>query len=126
MLRSSACTAAVVLDRKLARGSQRQPLEGEPVRPPDVLAFCERGGRILSLDRAFGADGVEIAGNRVHWRDLFADAASHRDVLEMQFLTARINHSQCFSEGNGKRTLLLPPLPHAPLPCFALISASVR
>jgi len=51
------------------------------------------------------ADGVDIAADILD-RDtaLFADEASHWDILEGHFDTARINHSELYSEGNGKHT----------------------
>ena len=37
--------------------------------------------------------------------ELFADEASHWDVLEMDFASTRINHSEAYSDGNGKHTI---------------------
>lgn len=70
-----------------------------------VVALRERGGRTLSFVRKSEAEGVEIARARmVANAKLFADEASHWDVLEMQFQTGRINHSVSYSDFNGKHT----------------------
>ncbi|CAG1015836.1 hypothetical protein RHIZO_05167 [Rhizobiaceae bacterium] len=70
-----------------------------------VVALRERGGRTLSFVRKSEAEGVQIARARmVAGAKLFADEASHWDVLEMQFETGRINHSVSYSEGHGKHT----------------------
>ena len=70
-----------------------------------VVAFRERFGRTLTFVRRSEAEGVDIAMNILD-RDtaLFADEASHWDVLEGHFETARINHSELYSEGHGKHT----------------------
>ena len=70
-----------------------------------VVALRERGGRTLSFVRKSEAEGVEIARARmVANAKLFADEAGHWDVLEMDYATARINHSVSYSDGNGKHT----------------------
>lgn len=70
-----------------------------------VVALRERGGRTLSFVRNREAEGVEIARARmVAGAKLFADEASHWDVLEMQFASERINHSVSYSDGHGKHT----------------------
>ncbi len=70
-----------------------------------VVALRERGGRTLSFVRKSEAEGVQIARARMMaGAKLFADEASHWDVLEMQFETGRINHSVSYSEGHGKHT----------------------
>ena len=70
-----------------------------------VVALRERGGRTLSFVRKSEAEGVQIARARmVAGAKLFADEASHWDVLEMQFASTRINHSVSYSEGHGKHT----------------------
>ena len=70
-----------------------------------VIALRERGGRTLSFVRTREAEGVEIARARlVANAKVFADEASHWDVLEMDYGTTRINHSQSYSDGNGKHT----------------------
>lgn len=69
-----------------------------------VVALRERGGRTLSFVRHREAEGVDIAKARlVPGTTLFADEATHWDVLEMLFSTGRINHSEAYSEG-GKHT----------------------
>lgn len=70
-----------------------------------VIALRERAGRTLTFIRGSEADGVEIARKRVSiGATIFADEATHWDVLEMQFATSRINHSQSYSDGHGKHT----------------------
>jgi len=70
-----------------------------------VVAFRERFGRTLTFVRKSEAEGVDIATDILD-RDtaLFADEASHWDVLESRFETARITHSELYSEGHGKHT----------------------
>lgn len=70
-----------------------------------VVALRQRGGRTLSFVRTSEADGVQIARARmVANAKLFADEATHWDVLEMDFAGGRINHSVSYSDGNGKHT----------------------
>jgi transposase-like protein len=70
-----------------------------------VIALRERAGRTLTFIRRREAEGVEIAHARmVADAKLFADEASHWDVLEAQFDTGRINHSLSYSDGHGKHT----------------------
>lgn len=70
-----------------------------------VIALRQRGGRTLPFIRTREAEGVEIARARmVADAKLFADEASHWDVLEASFDAARINHSLLYSEGHGKHT----------------------
>lgn len=91
-------------NRKEDRRDRRE-LVNKSDRRRVVVALRERGGRTLSFVRHREADGVEIARARmVAGAKLFADEASHWDVLEMQFETGRINHSVSYSEGNGKHT----------------------
>jgi len=70
-----------------------------------MVALRQRLGRTLTFVRPTEADGVEIARARmVAGAKLFADEASHWDVLEMDFASTRINHSEAYSDGNGKHT----------------------
>ena len=70
-----------------------------------VVALRQRAGRTLPFVRNREADGVEIARARLSAKTrLFADEATHWDVLEMQFPTTRINHSVSYSDGHGKHT----------------------
>lgn len=70
-----------------------------------VIALRERGGRTLSFVRNREAEGVEIARARtVANAKLYADEASHWDVLEMDYASTRINHSVSYSDGHGKHT----------------------
>ena len=67
-----------------------------------MVALRERRGRTLPFVTMREADGVEIAASRVA-RDaaLFADEASHWDVLHSIFPnTGRINHSMSHAEGD--------------------------
>jgi transposase-like protein len=63
-----------------------------------VVTLRQRRGRTLTFVRPTEAHGVEIAKARVS-RDarLFADEASHWDVLHGSFATFRINHSEAYS-----------------------------
>lgn len=70
-----------------------------------VIALRERAGRTLTFIRSSESDGVEIARKHVSiGATIFADEATHWDVLEMQFKSNRINHSESYSDGNGKHT----------------------
>ncbi|MEW9805289.1 IS1595 family transposase [Mesorhizobium marinum] len=89
-----------VEDRK-----DRRLAENRSDRRRVVIALRERAGRTLPFVRRAEAEGVEIARARmVADAKLFADEASHWDVLEAQFDTGRINHSQSYSDGHGKHT----------------------
>lgn len=63
-----------------------------------VVAVRQRRGRTLTFVRRSEAEGVDIVRNVVR-RDarLFADEASHWDVLHGAFETYRINHSEAYS-----------------------------
>jgi hypothetical protein len=70
-----------------------------------VVALRERHGRTLTFIRNSEAEGVQITKERVDADAVvFADEATHWDVLEMSFETGRINHSEAYSECNGKHT----------------------
>ncbi len=70
-----------------------------------VIALRQRDGRTLTFVRHEEAEGVEIARARLDVKArLFADEARHWDTLEMQFETDRINHSELYSDLNGKHT----------------------
>lgn len=79
--------------------------ENQSDRRRVVVALRERAGRTLTFVRKTEAEGVEIARNRVDADAMmFADEANHWDVLEMEFETGRINHSELYSDRNGKHT----------------------
>lgn len=63
-----------------------------------VVAVRQRRGRTLTFVRRSEAEGVDIVRNVVR-RDarLFADEASHWDVLHGAFETYRINHTEAYS-----------------------------
>src|SRR5690606_33154076 len=83
----------------------RRKRENQSDRRRVVVALRQRSGRTLSFVRMSEADGVEIARARmIAGAKLFADEASHWDVLEMDYATSRINHSVSYSDGNGKHT----------------------
>lgn len=83
----------------------RRKKENQSDRRRVVVALRQRTGRTLSFVRKSEADGVEIARARlVANAKLFADEASHWDVLEMDYASTRINHSEAYSDGNGKHT----------------------
>lgn len=91
-------------NRKEDRKDRREK-ENQSDRRRVVVALRERGGRTLSFVRHREAEGVEIARARlVADAKLFADEASHWDVLEMDYEGGRINHSVSYSDGNGKHT----------------------
>lgn len=70
-----------------------------------VVAFRERLGRTLTFVRTNEAEGVAIAPSVLAAKThLFADEASHWDVLEGRYPLDRINHSERYSEGHGKHT----------------------
>jgi transposase-like protein len=78
------------IDRRLA--------ENQTGKRRVVVTLRQRRGRTLTFVRPTEAHGVEIAKARVS-RDarLFADEASHWDVLHGSFATYRINHSEAYS-----------------------------
>jgi len=83
----------------------RRKRENQSDRRRVVVALRQRSGRTLSFVRMSEADGVEIARARmIAGAKLFADEATHWDVLEMQFASTRINHSESYSDGHGKHT----------------------
>ena len=70
-----------------------------------VIALRERGGRTLSFVGKREQEGVAIAHAVVeHGSMMYADEASHWDLLDTTFACGRINHSERYSEMNGKHT----------------------
>ena len=70
-----------------------------------VIALRERGGRTLPFVGKSEYEGVAIANAVVeHGSMMFADEASHWDLLDTTFECGRINHSERYSELNGKHT----------------------
>jgi transposase-like protein len=70
-----------------------------------VVALRQRSGRTLTFVRRSEADGVAIARAKLAAKShLFADEAAHWDALELEYRTDRINHSEAYSDGNGKHT----------------------
>mgnify|MGYP002700185885 CR=1 FL=1 len=70
-----------------------------------VIALRERHGRTLPFVGKSEAEGVKIAHAVVeHGSMMFADEASHWDLLDTTFECGRINHSKRYSEMNGKHT----------------------
>ena len=70
-----------------------------------VIGLRQRAGRTLTFVRNFEHEGVQIARDLVASAStVFADEATHWDVLEAFFPTKRINHSEAYSEGHGKHT----------------------
>jgi len=70
-----------------------------------VIALRERKGRTLTFVRKSEHEGVSIAESVVgHDAMMFADEATHWDVLDDTFECGRINHSERYSEMNGKHT----------------------
>jgi len=74
-------------------------------REARVVALRERGGRTLPFVRRTERDGVEIARGIVQdGSTIVADEASHWDVLEAEYKSKRINHSEAYSYGDGTHT----------------------
>ena len=70
-----------------------------------VIALRERGGRTLPFVGKSEYEGVAIANAVVeHGSMMFADEASHWDLLDTTFKCGRVNHSERYSEMNGKHT----------------------
>ncbi|NDW03078.1 IS1595 family transposase [Jiella pacifica] len=70
-----------------------------------VIALRERAGRTLTFVRNFEHEGVELARQWVaKGAKMYADEATHWDVLEAFFPTGRINHSEAYSDFDGKHT----------------------
>jgi ISXO2-like transposase domain len=70
-----------------------------------VIALRERGGRTLSFVGKSEAEGVRIALNVVDRKaTIFADEATHWDLLDPFFASGRVNHSEEYSDGHGKHT----------------------
>jgi transposase-like protein len=70
-----------------------------------VVALRERAGRTLTFIRHGEDEGVQIVRDLVAAdATVFADEASHWDVLDLEFKTGRINHSEAYSDKNGKHT----------------------
>ena len=83
------------VDRRtsLARNGKRQV----------VVVMRERDGKTLPFVAKSRSAGVPmmIAANVAEGSTIFADEASSWDDLEARFLTKRINHSVCYSDGNS-------------------------
>lgn len=89
-----------VEDRK-----DRRKKENQSDRRRVVVALRQRAGRTLPFVHKAEAEGVEIAKARVVAKAMiFADEASHWDTLDLSFSTGRINHSEAYSDHNGKHT----------------------
>lgn len=85
------------VDRRLKRNQS-------PLRRV-VVALRERAGRTLTFIRNSEAEGVHIIREIVSAdATVFADEATHWDVLDMEYATGRINHSEAYSDCNGKHT----------------------
>ena len=70
-----------------------------------VIALRERGGRTLPFVRRTERDGVEIArGIVTDGSTIVADEATHWDLLEAEYKSKRINHSEAYSYGDGTHT----------------------
>ncbi|MGL4488867.1 MAG: IS1595 family transposase [Rhizobiaceae bacterium] len=85
------------VDRRLKRNQS-------PLRRV-VVALRERAGRTLTFIRNSEAEGVQIVRkNVVASAIVFADEATHWDALDLEYQTGRINHSEAYSDCNGKHT----------------------
>ena len=70
-----------------------------------VIALRERGGRTLPFVSRSEKDGVEIArGIVAEGSTIIADEASHWDMLEAEYKSKRINHSEAYSYRDGTHT----------------------
>ena len=79
--------------------------ENQSSRRRVVIALRERDGRTITFVRQTEAEGVNIANSIVDAdATVYADEATHWDALDMSFSTGRINHSQLYSDRNGKHT----------------------
>jgi len=70
-----------------------------------VVIMRERNGRTLPF--VFRAEDQSVPTIREHVElgsTIYADDASHWDVLHARYLTKRINHSIAYSDGNGTST----------------------
>ena len=71
--------------------------------------------RCPSLLKSEGAAVPVIAARVQAGATIYADEASHWDVLHSRYLTKRINHSEAYSDGeactNMARVILLAPAP---------------
>lgn len=86
------------------RVDRRRKANQSPLRRV-VVALRERAGRTLTFIRESEAEGVQIVRDTVEAdATVYADEASHWDVLDLEFATGRINHSEAYSDCNGKHT----------------------
>ena len=70
-----------------------------------VIALRERYGRTIPFVGKLESEGVSIARGIVEeGSTIFADEASHWDMLNWDFKTGRVNHSTEYSLKNGKHT----------------------
>jgi len=70
-----------------------------------VIALRERYGRTIPFVGRTEAEGVNIARGVVDQdATIFADEASHWDMLEHEYNVGRVNHSTEYSLKNGKHT----------------------
>ena len=70
-----------------------------------VVALRERAGRTLTFIRNSEAEGVQIVRDFVDGAaTVYADEATHWDALDLEYATGRINHSEAYSDCNGKHT----------------------
>jgi hypothetical protein len=67
-----------------------------------VVVMRERDGRALPfVARSEAASVSTVAATVAPGSTVFADEASGWDVLAARFLTKRINHSECYSDGEA-------------------------
>lgn len=83
----------------------RRRVEHQTGKRRVVIAFRERGGRTFTHVRESEAEGVNIALATVEKQTtIYADEASHWDVLAAYWPTRRINHSEAYSDLDGGHT----------------------
>ena len=82
------------IDRRLA--------ENQTGKRRVVVVMRERKGRTLPfVFKSEGASVVTIARTVAPGSTVHADEAAHWDALHARFLTKRINHSECYSDGEA-------------------------
>jgi transposase-like protein len=71
-----------------------------------VVIMRERNGRTLPFVFRSEDEGVQAVRANVAWGSvLYADEAAHWDTLHAKYLTKRINHSVCYSDGQASTNM---------------------
>ena len=89
-------------NRKEDRKDRRLSLRRSP-RPRTVIAFHERGSKVLPFVGRSEAESVALAAKNVDRRaTISADEASHWDALHAGWDTGRIDHSLAYSDHRNR------------------------